>query len=217
MTRPRPPRGARPHLREVPLEVPLRFAQRVAAELLEQRLRQHQREHRLGDDPHRGHRGHIGPLGLRLRRTTGLQVHGAERRHERRDGLHRDAGHQGLARRHAPFGAARAVRGAREPGHDLVVHLRALAPRGREPQAELDPLHRRDGHEGLGEASVELPVPGDVGAEADRHPERDHLDHAAQRVARRLGRVDAGDDLPLGLGVETAHGAGIGGRIEGNR
>src|SRR5213083_2655027 len=67
-----------PHLREVPLEVPLRFAQRVAAELLEQRLRQHQLEHRLGDDPHRGHRGHIGPLGLRLRRTTGLQVHGAE-------------------------------------------------------------------------------------------------------------------------------------------
>src|SRR2546426_6448640 len=54
--------------------------------------------------------------------------------------------------------------------YTTLFRSRALAPRGREPQAELDPLHRRDGHEGLGEASVELPVPGDVGAEADRDP-----------------------------------------------
>src|SRR5438093_358804 len=79
-----------------------------------------------------------------------------------------------------------------------------------EAEPQLHPLYRRDGHEGLRQPPVQLRVPRDVGAEPDGNAQRDHLDHAAQRVARGLGRVDAGDDFLLCLGVEAAHGTGIG-------
>ena len=51
--------------------------------------------------------------------------------------------------------------------------------------------------------------------EADRRAQRDHLDHAAQRVARGLGRVDAGDHFLLGGRVQTAHRTGVGGLVQG--
>jgi len=42
------------------------------------------------------------------------------------------------------------------------------------------------------------------------------LDDASQRVAGGLGRVDPRDHLALGLGVEAAHGAAIGGGVQGS-
>ncbi len=95
------------------------------------------------------------------------------------------------------------------------MHLGALAPRGLEAEPQLHALHRRDGHQGLRQAAVQLRVPRDVGAEPDGSAQRDHLDHAAQRIARGLGRVDPGDHLALRFRVEAAHGAGVGGGIQG--
>src|SRR5256884_6878341 len=50
--------------------------------------------------------------------------------------------------------------------------------------------------------------------EPHREPQGNHFDHAAERIARRLGGVDAGDHCPLRVGVEAADGARIGGGVQ---
>ena len=108
---------------------------------------------------------------------------------ERGQRLHGGPGHEQLAGGHAALDAAGpgglppvgAVVGV--PG-DGVVGL-ATPPAGHlEAVADLDALDRLDAHEGLGQQGVELAVPVDVAAEADRHAVGQHLDHAAERVAR---------------------------------
>src|SRR3989475_9430012 len=86
---------------------------------------------------HRRHGRDVRALRLGLRGAAGREVHGAERRHQRRDRLHRDAHDERLARRHPALRAPRPVCGARQAWEDLVVHLRALAARGVEAEPEL--------------------------------------------------------------------------------
>ena len=81
----------------------------------------------------------------------------------------------------------------RVAGHHLVVRRAAPPARGAEPVADLDALHGLDAHQRTGQPGVEPPVGLHVGAEPDRQPVRDHLDHAAEGVAVVLGRVDLGD------------------------
>ena len=74
-----------------------------------------------------------------------------------------------------------------------------------EPVADLDALDGLDAHDRLGEERIEFAVPVDVAAEADRHTEAEHLDHAAERVAV-LGRsLDLGDHRLAGGEIEAAH------------
>ncbi len=194
------------YLREVARDVALHLAQRVAAKFLEQRLRQDDRDHRFGDHAHRRYGGHIGALRLRLCRPAGLQVDGLERRHERGNRLHRHAHGDRLPGRHATFGAAGAIRRAREPGQNFVVHFRALAARRFEAQAELDALHGGNRHQRLRQSPVQLGIPRHVRPESHRRAQRDHFDDATQRVAGGLRGVDAADDLLLRLGIQTAYG-----------
>ena len=82
----------------------------------------------------------------------------------------------------------------------------AAAPAGDlEPVADLDALHRLDAHHRLGQQRVELAVPVDVAAEADRHAVAEHLDDAAERVAVLGGGLDLVDHRLLGGRVEAAH------------
>ena len=90
-------------------------------------------------------------------------------------------------------------------------------PAGRlEAQADLDALHRGNGHQQPGQPAVELAVPAHVAAEAHDHAARDHLDLAAQRVAGLLGLVDPADDLGLDLGVEHPDLGAVGRLVEGH-
>src|SRR5439155_944489 len=71
--------------------------------------------------------------------------------------------HHRLAARHAALGAARVVGAADESVAtllevDLVVHLRAGTARGREAEADLDPLGGLHPQERVGEAAIELAV-----------------------------------------------------------
>ena len=65
--------------------------------------------------------------------------------------------------------------------------LAAPAPGVVPAVADLDALDRLDAHQGLGEQPVELAVPVDVTAEADRQAVAEHLDDPAERVSL-LGR-----------------------------
>ena len=87
------------------------------------------------------------------------------------------------------------------------MYFRALAPRRLEAQPDLNPLHRGDRHQRLGEAAVELRVPRDVRAESHREAEAHDLDDATERVTGGLSDVDAADHLGLGLGIQAADGA----------
>src|SRR5690606_15311101 len=73
----------------------------------------------------------------------------------------------------AAVSAGEAERGI---GLDLVVDGGAGQARGGEAHADLDALHRLDGHERVGDPAVELAIPGSVAAEADRQTGRDDLE-----------------------------------------
>ena len=129
---------------------------------------------------------------------------------ERGQRLHRGPRHQHLAggdaaldaagqRRLAPVGARRRV-----PG-DRVVGLAPPPPGHLEAVADLHALHGLDRHERPGQQRVELAVPVHVAAQPHRHAVGEHLDDAAEAVAVLGRRLDLGDHLLLGGGVEAAH------------
>ena len=108
------------------------------------------------------------------------------------------------------FGAAGIVRAAHEAllalvEVDLVVYTGPRAARRLEAEPDLDALGRLHAHQGMRQPAVELAIPLGVTAETGRQPDRDRLDHAAERVARLLALVDAAHDAPLGLGVGDPH------------
>ena len=78
----------------------------------------------------------------------------------------------------------------RRIGDDLVVHLRARAPRALDAVADRHRLDRRNRHQRLGEPAIELAIPLHVAAEADRHVAGDHFKRSAEGVAGFLGRID---------------------------
>ena len=62
-----------------------------------------------------------------------------------------------------------------------------------EPLADLDALDGLDAHDRLRQHAVDLAVPVDVAAEAERHPEGQHLGDAAEGVAGLGRRLDGRD------------------------
>jgi len=128
---------------QVPLEVPLGLAQRVAAELLEQGLREHQGHHRLGDDPHGRHRRHnpIAPTAPGpVRPSSGPRCAGGAISVE--IGFIATPHDQGLPVV-MPLRSTGAVGGAGQAGAgSRRCYLRALAPRGLEPEPQLHPCLR---------------------------------------------------------------------------
>ena len=185
---------------------------RVPAELLGHSVGQHQSDHRLGDHPGRGHRGRVAALVDRLGRLAGLHVDGVEGARHRGDGLHRGADPEHLAVAHAALDAARAVG---PPAHairarlDLVMGLRAAAACGGEAVADLDALHGLDAHDGGGQPGVEPPVPVREAAQAGRQVIGQDLDHPAEGVAVRAGRVDLLHHRGARLRVGAAHGVRV--------
>src|SRR5439155_1509292 len=77
-------------------------------------------------------------------------------------------------------------------------------------EAQLAALDRLDRAEGLRQPAVEPAVPLHVGAEPHRTAEGDHLEHAAERVALLLGRVDRGDHRGRGGRIGAADLRGLG-------
>ena len=67
-----------------------------------------------------------------------------------------------------------------------------------------------DGHDGLGQAAVQLPVPGDVAAEPHGQAAHDDLEAPAQRVSLFAGLVDGLDHGGAGLRVQGADRRGVG-------
>src|SRR4029079_19560011 len=72
------------------------------------------------------------------------------------------------------------------------------------PDADPDALDRRNRHQRLREAAVELPIPLDVTAEAHRDARGDDLEGAAERIAGLAGAIDLRDHLALELDVDAA-------------
>ena len=129
--------------------------------------------------------------------------------------LHGGPQHDGHAARDAPEHAAVTVgagfdapargRGGGLRGAEQVVVLAAAQPRAAEPHAVLDPQHRRQAEQRLGEVGLELVE--DRLAETRRHPGGHDLGHPPDRIARlarlldqrhhlgRAGRVGAPDDV----------------------
>ena len=64
-------------------------------------------------------------------------------------------------------------------------------------------------HHSLREQPVELAVPVHVAPETDRHPVREHLDHATERVALLCGGLHLGDHRLFGVVVDAAHRRGV--------
>ena len=60
--------------------------------------------------------------------------------------------------------------------------LRAAPTRSLEAVADLDSLHCLNGHQCLGETSVESPITVDVTPDPRDEPVHDHLHHAAEGV-----------------------------------
>src|SRR5215469_7331718 len=80
---------------------------------------------------------------------------------------------------------------------DLVMQSRAANAPGLEADAELDTLGGLQAHQCMRQAPIELAIPLNVAAEADRQSARDHLDDAAEGVAGLLTRVDLFDNRTL--------------------
>ena len=89
------------------------------------------------------------------------------------------------------------------------MRLAARQPGHLEPVAHLDALDRLDAHERLGQQAVEPPVPVHVAAQAHGHAVGQHLDDAAQAVARLRDGLDLVDHRLLGRRVEAAQGRGV--------
>src|SRR5579875_2720758 len=85
------------------------FLDGVAAELLQDRLCEYERQQRLANDGGGRYGTNVAALHMRFRGFARAQIDGLERFHQRREGLHRGAHDDGLARRHPAVYAARAI------------------------------------------------------------------------------------------------------------
>src|SRR5690606_1482112 len=207
---------------EISVQVPLQLSHGIAAELLEHRSRKYDRSHRLGNHTHRGHGGHVTPLGNGRGRFTGGYVHCFERAHESTDRLHGNAHHQRPAGRHPALQSAGVIAASGDtartalaclPG-DLAVHGRAWPAGSLESEADLHALYRMNGHHGTGQPAVELPVPGHVRAEPEWKSANHYFAHAAQRVACALRGINEFDHARLRFGVQRTQRRCIGGSVE---
>jgi hypothetical protein len=145
-------------------------------------------------------------------RVAGRDVDRAQGVRHRRDRLHTGPHAQERARGHPALRAAGAVA---RPGdavlgdEELVVGGRPAASGGLEAVADLDALDGLDAHERLRELRVQAPIPLHMGAEPRRQSVGEHLDDAAQRVARLLRVVDLLDHACGCLRVEAAQRVGV--------
>src|SRR5205809_7677390 len=73
---------------------------------------------------------------------------------------------------------------------DHVVNLRAGAAGGFKAEADFDAFDGLHGHDGLGDAAVELEVPLGMRSEAKGNTFDANFDNAAERVAGFAGFVD---------------------------
>ncbi len=83
----------------------------------------------------------------------------------------------------------------RRPRHHDVVDLRAGEAGAGEGVADFDTLRSVDAQHRLADPAVQLAVPVDVRAEADRDVKGDDLQNAAERVAGLFRLVDRGDPM----------------------
>src|SRR5438445_3663242 len=199
---------------EIGLVVAPDLLESVAAELLQEGPGQDDGHHRLAHDAGGRDGADVAPLDHGLHRFLGCQIDRSQRRAERRERLHRRPGDHRLAVGHAALQAARVIRRAPEPAlvveEDLVVNRRTRPARGLEAEAELAALDRLNRADGLGEAAVEAAVPLYVRAQSHWAAERDHFEHAAERVTLATGLVDRLDHRGLGGGIGAAHLRGFG-------
>ena len=155
---------------------------------------------------------------MRLYLFAAEQVDGGQRLGEGRDRLEGAAHDDRFAVGHAAFEATGAV-GLAAPlaaiplvrRHDDVVGLRAGAGSDGEPAADVDALRGVDAHHGLRDLAVELAVPLDVGAEADRHTGGPHLEGASQGVTGLTRFVDGGNHALARFAVGAANSRGLDG------
>src|SRR3954470_1164301 len=182
----------------------------VAAELRAVCRGEDERDHRLPHHAGRRHDGGVGALAQRLGRLAGGDVDRAQRLRQRRQRLHRRAHDERLSGRHAALETAGSVRLAVEAAltlvEDLVVRLRAGAARDVEAVAERDALARLDRAQRAGEAPVEALLPAHVRADAGHDAERDHLEHAADRLVRLAELVDVLDHRAARVAVQATDG-----------
>src|SRR6185295_12225565 len=190
------PRSLRVLLQLLPvgLEALLRLLEGVAAELREEDAGDLEGDDRLADHAGGGDDADVRALVERRRLLLRREVDGLHRLAQRGDRLAGRADDDRLAVGHAALDAAGVVAGPRDLAalaqHDLVVHLRAAAPRRLEAQADLDRLDRLDRHQRAREGAVELVLPAGVGAHPGRRVEDPHLEDAPQGVAGQLDLVD---------------------------
>ena len=116
-----------------------------------------------------------------------------------------------LASGHAALGATgerrlAAVVAGRGVPDDRIVGLGSATTGDLETVTDLDALDRLDAHHRLGEHAVDLAVPVDVAAEADRNAVGEHLDDAAERIAFFGRGLDLADHRLFGRLVEASHG-----------
>ena len=81
--------------------------------------------------------------------------------------------------------------------------------RGFEPVADFDALDRLDSHQRSGQSGIESPVPVHVAAQTRRKAVGEDLDHAAERFAFLVRRIDLGHHRSGGLPVEASQRIGI--------
>ena len=120
------------------------------------------------------------------------QVHGAFREPDARGGLQGDADDDVLARGDPPEDPSGAI-GQEAPGRDGVAVLGALLLDAREARTDLDPLHRVDAHQRMGQVGVQTVEHGL--SEARRDSGGHHRHPGAHRVARLAQGVHVGLQL----------------------
>src|SRR5271170_1926015 len=198
------------HLLEEAFEVARNLGQRIAAELFQKSGREFERDHRLRDDRRGRNCAYVGSLDRADRLRLALDVHRAQRTHQRRQRFEREAHAQRLAGAHAALGAAGIIRVPGEamlPGvvADFVVQFGPANPARGKSQPELDALGGLQAEQREREAAVEFAIPLHVTAEADRQSGRDDLDDTAERVAGFFARVDFRDNFAFSIRVSDAH------------
>ena len=90
-----------------------------------------------------------------------------------------------------------------------IVHFGTAAAGRLKSHADLHPLDRLHGHDGLRESAVELAIPLCMRSQTDRQAIHPHLNNAAERVALFAHAINEFCHQRIFLGVERIDAAGV--------